>query len=78
MNAHPTHQGRSRRCRSRRAFLRESAALICGGTDLRLGQAMRLAATRSAELCRLAAKIEATESRALAFHVAGVPNSTPG
>jgi beta-N-acetylhexosaminidase len=45
-----------------------------GGTDLRLGQAMRLAATRSAELCRLAAKIEAIETRALGFHVAGVPN----
>ncbi len=45
-----------------------------GGTELRLGQAMRLAATRSAELCRLAAKIEATETRALGFHIAGVPN----
>jgi len=45
-----------------------------GGTDLRLGQAMRLAATRSAELCRLAAKIAAVEARSLGFHVAGVPN----
>jgi len=45
-----------------------------GGTDLRLGQAMRLAATRSAELCRLAAKIEAIEARSLGYHIAGVPN----
>ncbi len=45
-----------------------------GGTDLRLGQAMRLAATRSGELCREAARIEAVEARALGYHVAGVPN----
>jgi len=45
-----------------------------GGTDLRLGQAMRLAATRSRELCYEAAKIEAIEARALGYHIAGVPN----
>ena len=45
-----------------------------GGTDLRLSQAMRLAATRSRELCYKAAKIEAVETRALGYHIAGVPN----
>ncbi|MCX6898857.1 MAG: glycoside hydrolase family 3 C-terminal domain-containing protein [Verrucomicrobia bacterium] len=45
-----------------------------GGSDLRLGQAMRLAATRSRKLCREAARIEAVEARALGYHLAGVPN----
>jgi beta-N-acetylhexosaminidase len=45
-----------------------------GGTEVRLGQAMRLAATRSADLCYQAARIEALESRALGFHLAGTPN----
>ncbi|MBI5393867.1 MAG: glycoside hydrolase family 3 C-terminal domain-containing protein [Verrucomicrobia bacterium] len=45
-----------------------------GGSDVRLGQAMRLAATRSRELCREAARIEAVEARALGYHFAGVPN----
>jgi len=44
------------------------------GTEVRLGQAMRLAATRSPELCYQAARIEAEESRALGFHLAGTPN----
>jgi beta-N-acetylhexosaminidase len=45
-----------------------------GGTDLRLGQAMRLGATRSRELCYQAAKIEAHEARALGFHFVSTPN----
>lgn len=45
-----------------------------GGSDLRLGQAMRLAATRSRELCREAARIEAMEARSPGYHCAGVPN----
>jgi len=45
-----------------------------GGTDLRLGQAMRLGATGSKELCYQAAKIEAQESRALGFHFTATPN----
>lgn len=45
-----------------------------GGSDVRLGQAMRLAATRSRELCREAARVEAMEARALGYHLAGVPN----
>lgn len=51
-----------------------SGVCYSGGTDLRLGQAMRLGATRSAELCAEAARIEAVESRALGFHLANVPN----
>ena len=45
-----------------------------GGTDVRLNQAMRLGATRSKELCYLAAKIEAEEARALGFHFISTPN----
>jgi beta-N-acetylhexosaminidase len=45
-----------------------------GGTDVRLGQAMRLGATRSKELCYQAAKIEAEEARALGFHFVSTPN----
>ncbi|NLX99267.1 MAG: glycoside hydrolase family 3 protein [Rhodopirellula sp.] len=45
-----------------------------GGSDVRLGQAMRLAATRSGELCREAARIEAVEARALGIHIAATPN----
>ena len=45
-----------------------------GGTDVRLGQAMRLGATRSKELCYQAAKIEAEEARALGFHFTATPN----
>jgi beta-N-acetylhexosaminidase len=45
-----------------------------GGTEVRLDQAMRLGAARSPELCYQAAKIEAVESRALGFHMAGTPN----
>lgn len=45
-----------------------------GGTDVRLGQAMRLGATRSKELCYQAAKIEAQEARALGFHFTATPN----
>jgi beta-N-acetylhexosaminidase len=48
---------------------------ICyhGGTDLRLYELMRIGATRSAELARLAGKAEAQEARAVGFHVVGAP-----
>ena len=44
------------------------------GTDLRLNQLMRLAATRSKELCYQAARIEAEEARALGVHLGATPN----
>jgi beta-N-acetylhexosaminidase len=44
-----------------------------GGTEVRLQQTMRLGATRNAELCREAGRIEAMEARALGFHFAGAP-----
>jgi beta-N-acetylhexosaminidase len=44
-----------------------------GGTDVRLGETMRLGATRNPELCREAGRIEAQETRALGFHLAGTP-----
>lgn len=44
-----------------------------GGTEVRLQQTMRLGATRNNALCREAARIEAVESRALGFHLAGAP-----
>jgi beta-N-acetylhexosaminidase len=44
-----------------------------GGTEVRLGQTMRLGATRNAALCREAARIEAVESRALGYQLAGAP-----
>lgn len=44
-----------------------------GGTEVRLGQTMRLGATRNGELCRAAARIEAQEARALGYHLAGTP-----
>ena len=49
---------------------------ICyhGGTDLRLNHAMRISATRSKELAYLAGKIEATEARAVGFHLGAAPN----
>jgi beta-N-acetylhexosaminidase len=44
-----------------------------GGTEVRLGQTMRLGATRNAALCREAGRIEAAEARALGFQLAGAP-----
>ena len=44
-----------------------------GGTEVRLGQTMRLGATRNAELAREAGRIEAVEARALGFQFAGAP-----
>ena len=44
-----------------------------GGTEVRLGQTMRLGATRDPALCREAARIEAQEMRALGYHLAGTP-----
>ncbi|MBI5684923.1 MAG: glycoside hydrolase family 3 C-terminal domain-containing protein [Verrucomicrobia bacterium] len=44
-----------------------------GGTEVRLQQTMRIGATRNAALCREAARIEAAESRALGFQLAGAP-----
>ena len=44
-----------------------------GGTEVRLGQTMRLGATRNAELAREAGRIEAAEARALGYQFAGAP-----
>jgi beta-N-acetylhexosaminidase len=44
-----------------------------GGTEVRLGQTMRLGATRNAALAREAGRIEAAEARALGFQFAGAP-----
>ena len=44
-----------------------------GGTEVRLGQTMRLGATRNPALCREAGRIEAAEARALGFQLAGAP-----
>lgn len=48
---------------------------ICyrGGTDLKLWELMRIAATRSKELAYLAGKIEAQEARAVGFQLGGSP-----
>ncbi len=45
-----------------------------GGAEVRLNQVMRLAATRSADLCRQAARLEARQSRAVGFQLASTPN----
>lgn len=53
-----------------------------GGTAVDLQRSMRLGATRNAELCRAAGRIEAMEARALGFNLAGAPvldvNLNPG
>lgn len=53
-----------------------------GGTAVDLQRSMRLGASRNAELCRAAGRIEAIEARSLGFHLAGAPvldvNLNPG